>query len=50
MVSAKTITISDFERKGLELLKKQRKVSHSELIREAVRILMKKEGIKLKDN
>ena len=50
MVSSKQITISDYERKGLELLKQKRKVSHSELIREAIRILMKMEGVEISEN
>ena len=50
MVSQKTITISDYEKVGLVLLKKKRKCSFSELIREGIRLLMEKEGIKLPGN
>ena len=45
MVTPKTINLSQYEIEGLNKLKKQRHVSQSELIREAIRLLMRQEGI-----
>ena len=41
----KCINLSKYERQGLVLLQEKREVSESELVREAIRLLMKNEGV-----
>lgn len=45
MVLPTTINLTKYENIGLVLLKRKRQTSKSELIREAVRLLIKQEGI-----
>jgi len=47
MIIQKSVTISEYEQKALELLQKKRKVAKSELIREAIRLLLEKEQISM---